>query len=191
MNNTTEFKYINIDYFFNQAFEFFKKFYLKFSEIFNWIKEVNFKFYSVIVSLVFLTAIIIITYKILKLRKRQIVSLAKFLTVEELSAERDIRWKEIKKRLDSENPSDWKMAIISADSLMDEILENIGYEGKTMNERLKIIEPSDFDNLKNVWEAHRVRNKIAHEWESFELTKEEAKSVIEKYEQALKELRYL
>lgn len=191
MNNTEEFKYVNIDYFFNQVFEFFKKFYLKFSEIFNWIKEIDFKFYSVLVSLVFLAAIVVITYKILKLRKRQIVSVARFLTMKELTAERDARWKEIKKRLDSENPLEWKMAIIGADSLMDEILENIGYHGKTMDERLKIIEPSDFDNLKNVWEARRVRNKIAHEWETFELSKEEAKTAVNKYEQALKELRYI
>jgi len=187
----TNVPYINLEYFFNKIFEYSKEIINKSSEILRWLSGANYRLISIIVSIVFALAVIFVLYKIFQLRKKEIKSLARFLVVEELSVDRTIRWKEIKKRLDSENHSDWKMAIISADSLMNEILENTGYEGKTLGERLKVIEPSDFDNLKNVWEAHKVRNKIVHEWEEFALSKEEAKNTLEKYEKALKELRYL
>jgi hypothetical protein len=86
---------------------------------------------------------------------------------------------------------DRKNAIIEADSLIDVIIQKIGYRGEDLGERLKKIEPSDFNNLQNVWEAHKIRNKIAHEGEAFNLTKEIAKDVIEKYKKALKELKYI
>lgn len=187
----TNVPYINLEYFFNKIVKYSKEIIDKSSEILRWFSGANYRLISIIISVIFASGVIFVLYKIFQIRKKEISSLARFLVVEELSADRTVRWKEIKKRLDSENSSDWKMAIVSADSLMNEILENTGYKGKTLGERLKVIEPSDFDNLKNVWEAHKVRNKIVHEWEEFELTKEETKNTLEKYEKALKELRYI
>jgi hypothetical protein len=100
-------------------------------------------------------------------------------------------WSEIEKKIDSNNQAAWKMAIIEADSLLDEIIKGIGYEGEDMGERLKNIEPSDFENLQNVWEAHKIRNKIAHEGDAFQLNKEEARQVLEKYKKALEEWEYI
>lgn len=181
-------KIINFDYFFSKLYEFCKGLY-------EWFVGLNLKssiiIASVIISLILAATIIFVFYKIFRLRKRRARAPARFLTLEEFSKERKTRWQEIKKMLDSENASDWKMAIVSADSLVNDLLGNIGYEGGSLDERLKAMEPSDFDNLRNIWEAHQTRNKIASQWEVYELTKEEAQNTLDKYEKALRELKYI
>ena len=102
---------------------------------------------------------------------------------------RSVRWEEIKKHLQSDASSEWKIAILEADALLDDILTRTGYEGESLGERLKKIEPSDFEHLQDVWDAHKVRNRIAHDAE-YDITKPAAEEVIKKYESALKELRY-
>jgi len=94
-------------------------------------------------------------------------------------------------KINSQNPSDWKTAVVESDSILDDIFEKIGFKGKGLEEKLKSVEPSDFDNLQNIWDAHKTRNKIAHLGADFELTQEEAKSAVDNYEKGLKELRYI
>jgi hypothetical protein len=103
--------------------------------------------------------------------------------------EAEKRWKAIEAQAASQNPSDWKLAIIDADSLIDEILKRAGYAGKGIGERLKQIEPSDLDHLAELWEAHKLRNRIAHEAETLE--RRDAERAIENYRLVLKELRFL
>lgn len=156
-----------------------------------WLSSQSLKFSSIIISIILSLGIVVVLYKIIYLRRKRIIHLADFLKKEEIPEARENRWLEIEKRLESENPADWKIAIIEADSIIDDIVQRIGYKGENLGERLKNIEPSDFDNLQNVWEAHKVRNRIVHEAEKFELTKEEARAVLEKYKKALRELKYV
>lgn len=100
------------------------------------------------------------------------------------------RWEKIKKKLDSDNPSDWNLAIIDADKILDEMMVAMGYPGENLGERLKAVEPSDFLTLNEAWEAHKIRNQIAHE-DDFVLTQREAKATIAKFEQVFKEFNYI
>lgn len=100
------------------------------------------------------------------------------------------KWLNIKKRLDSFSPSDWKLAVIEADVILDDLLKRMGYKGKTLGERLKSINPANFASINEVWEAHKMRNRIAHEPESA-LSKDEAEKAILLYEKALKEFEYI
>lgn len=100
------------------------------------------------------------------------------------------RWEKIKKKLDSENPSDWNLAIIEADKILDEMLVVMGYVGESVGEKLKTVEPSDFLTLNEAWEAHKLRNQIAHE-DDFVLTQREAKAALAKFEQVFKEFHYI
>lgn len=186
-----EVKYLNLEYFFNKFFEFFKTLPEKisglgFGNIFNKWESIY-----IYISLAFLFGIIFLSFKIAHLRKKKIKSYIDIFLEKGLPEERSTRWEEIKSHMDSENLAEWKIAIIEADSVMDDILKRIGYEGDSLGERLKNIEPSDFDNLQNVWEAHKVRNRIVHEGEKLVLSKDEAKQIIEFYEKALKEFRYI
>ncbi len=160
-------------------------------EFLNWLSRFHLKTVSIVVSIILAIAIIIVVCKIIRLRKKKIIAYFDFLSEEELPEKRVARWNEIKRHLDGDNPIEWKMAIIEADSLIDDIMKRIGYEGKTLAERLKTIESSDFENLQNIWEAHKIRNRIVHEPGKMELDRATAQGAVEKYEKALKELKYL
>jgi hypothetical protein len=99
-------------------------------------------------------------------------------------------WENIISALESDNPADWKLAIIEADTMLDAMVANIGYKGGNLGERLKMIEPSDFLTLNDAWEAHKVRNAIAHEG-GYELNKRETQRVIGLYEKVFREFRYI
>lgn len=101
------------------------------------------------------------------------------------------KWQMVIKHVSSKNPSDWKLAIIEADTILDALVEGAGYEGTSLGERLKNADKGTFKTLDYAWEAHTVRNKIAHEGSSFNLTEREAKRVIQLYEQVFQEFKYI
>ncbi len=151
----------------------------------------EFKIFSFVVSLVLIFIIFYSLVKIFKVFSKK--HLADFFDVwSEYPAEaRNTRWQEVKKRLGSENSSDWKFAILEADGILDDVMKKIGYPGANLGERLANIEPSDFDSLSEVWEAHKIRNRLAHEAADFKLSKERAEEVVALYEKGLKELEYI
>lgn len=99
-------------------------------------------------------------------------------------------WNKILTGGKSENENDRKQAVISADSLMEKILAMAGYSGENLGEKLKNIEPADLDSLDALWEAHKVRNRIAHE-AGYNLSKEDSERALSLFEKALKELEYI
>ncbi len=101
------------------------------------------------------------------------------------------RWQKIVEHAQSEKEGDWRLAILEADILLDELLTNMGYHGESVGEKMKGVEKSDFTTIDSAWEAHAVRNKIAHEGASFALTEREAKRVIGLFEEVFKEFRYI
>jgi len=101
------------------------------------------------------------------------------------------KWIEIEKHMASMNSSDWRMAILEADILLYEMLEQMGYEGDTIADKLKVIEPSDFNNLDSAWRAHKVRNTIAHEGASYEMSHEQARNTIDLYRKVFEEFYFI
>ena len=108
-----------------------------------------------------------------------------------LPAPRNPAWKRVMDLTESDNPSDWKMAIIEADTMLDMMLRGLGYQGETIGDRLKAIEQSDFTMLESAWEAHKVRNRIAHEGGDFLITQREARRVVALYKSVFEEFRYI
>ena len=96
-------------------------------------------------------------------------------------------WLRIQELMVSTNPSDWNMAVLHADSLLDEVLIRFGYQGESMADRLKIVDPHQMPSLDRIWSAHRLRNSIAHD-PGLQNTRETIEYAIKTYEQALKEL---
>lgn len=99
-------------------------------------------------------------------------------------------WLAILKKLESENPSDWNLAVMQADSIADNILKEMGLGGETMGERMKSLDKSRLATLDDLWEAHRIRNEIAHSPEK-NVTKHRAVYALSLFEEVLKELGYL
>lgn len=107
-----------------------------------------------------------------------------------LSSPLGSRWEEIQRHLNSNKEAEWKFAVIEADSLVDSVLKASGYPGDTMGDRLKNIDKSQIVSLDGLWEAHKIRNRLAHE-SSYFLRYGEAKRAVQLYEKTLRELNAL
>ncbi len=54
-----------------------------------------------------------------------------------------------------------------------------------------ILNSYNFKTLDNAWEAHKLRNRIAHEGMGYDVEYREAKKAIELYESVFKEFDYI
>ena len=106
-----------------------------------------------------------------------------------ISPEQDLQgdWQDIQALMASDNPSDWNMAILRADAELDDLLRRLGYEGETIADRIKIVNPITLKSIDRLWSAHRLRNTIAHD-PLQKYTREMLTHAIQSYEIAFKEL---
>jgi hypothetical protein len=108
-------------------------------------------------------------------------------TIEKANPELENKWIKVTAKIESDNESDWRQAIMEADIILEDILIKLGYQGDSIGERLKRANKGDFNTLDQAWEAHKIRNLIAHEGSSHPLTKFEARRVINLYQQVFRE----
>ena len=110
---------------------------------------------------------------------------------EEVGGSKNERWSKTLSYLFSQHQSDWKLAIIEADSMLEGLMEQLGFRGATLGDRLKLANQDNFPKLTIAWEVHTVRNRIAHEGLAFELSQYEAKKIIALYEQIFHDYGYI
>jgi glycogen synthase len=99
------------------------------------------------------------------------------------------KWSAIETRLNSGNISEYKVAVLEADGIVDGILNDIGYAGNDMTqkiEQLRAVQPHDAECLD---EAHRIRNRIVFE-EDFQIDLAETKRILGIFQEYLKKLDY-
>ena len=99
-------------------------------------------------------------------------------------------WVGIRKFAESQNPSEWNMAILQADALLDDVLQHMGHEGNTVKERLDLVDPTQLPSYDRVLSAHRLRNMIAHD-PMIQHTKETINHALASYELAFREFGVL
>ena len=100
------------------------------------------------------------------------------------------RWEEILRHLASNVEAQWRFSLIEADKLVEDVLRRAGFPGDTMGERLMNIQSGQLQTIDGLWEAHKLRNRIAHDLNYF-LRYTEAKRAIEQFEATLRELSAL
>ncbi|MFA6270596.1 MAG: hypothetical protein WC657_05330 [Candidatus Paceibacterota bacterium] len=101
------------------------------------------------------------------------------------------KWEKIIKLSESTNQSDWRLAVIESDIILDDLLGKLQLPGETMGEKLKAVEPSDFTTIESAWEAHKFRNMIAHEGSDFIINQREIRRIILLYESVFKEFQLI
>ena len=101
------------------------------------------------------------------------------------------RWNSVIEHISTGNLNDWKQAIIDADIILDDILTKMGYQGESVGEKLKRVDPGDMKTLRDAWDAHMVRNRIAHDGSAFALNQVEAQRTINQYKKVFEEFFYL
>lgn len=203
MNPLPEPKYINLENIFNKIYEFFSGA----SDPSYHIPYLGTTF-LVILSILSILFIFIITYsfvRLLEIRKKEHEHLHheieeyahRHKEAEMKTWERgggaflNKRWNTVLQYLFSENPGDWKLSVIEADSMLDGLMDQLGFKGESLGEKLKSATQETFRSLSYAWEVHTIRNRIAHEGDQFGLSQHEAKRVIAIYEQIFREFGYI
>ena len=88
--------------------------------------------------------------------------------------------------MSSQSEALWRIGIMEADNVLLEVLSEKGYQGDGVGELLK---NASFKTVDLAWDAHKIRNRIAHEGSNFELTEREAKRAFMLYESVLRDLK--
>lgn len=99
-------------------------------------------------------------------------------------------WALVMRRLQSFDEASFKLALIEADKIFDDLLQRIGYQGDTMADRLKKINREQIANIDAIWQSHKLRNQLVHN-PDFHLTHDDVRRAVEAYEIAMKELEIL
>lgn len=149
------------------------------------------KIVSVIISWGLMITLALVANKLWKLRREQRGHLLGRLTERMDTANvQNQHWTEILRLVDSNNENDWIKAVIEADKMLDDVVTSMNLPGESLGERMKNIEPADFPVLQDAWDAHKVRNRIAHE-PGFKLTDREVGRVIGLYGKVFRSVKYI
>jgi hypothetical protein len=99
-------------------------------------------------------------------------------------------WEQIKKRILSVEQQDWKLAVLEADKILDEILKMAGYLGNDLGKKLETLTPENLASLSEIKKAHLLAAGILRD-PSMELKKEDAIVALKSYKKAFLELNLL
>ncbi len=147
------------------------------------------KILLIILSLIFSGCIIFALIKTTWLKRMFIWDVTEFFSFRPYGmrkVEKD--WAKITARLETDLESEWKLAVIEADSILNDILMKMGFGGETLGERLDRSTAATLSNLQQIREAHKIRNNIVHD-PDYRVSLDETKRVVGIYEQALRDLQ--
>ncbi len=153
---------------------------------------------SIPVSIILLIGIIysVERLKIIRKKEGEIYDKPKELkmassTVEKNNKEMSERWSRVILHIESPNDNDWRQAIIEADIILSDLLVKLGYRGSSIGEQLKRANRGDFKTLDDAWDAHKIRNEIAHGGTEFKINQLEARRVIGLYRKVFEEFFHI
>ena len=95
-------------------------------------------------------------------------------------------WHKIVQRAKQPDETEWKMAILEADKLLDDVLRSSGYNQATVDARFEALTPESLANHEQVMEAHKIRDRVSKDPE-FKITHVQAIEVLKIYKKALQE----
>ncbi len=101
------------------------------------------------------------------------------------------KWRLVEEHIDSDDQNKWKLAILEADIILADLLDGLSLPGESIGEKLKAVEKNDFETIEQAWEAHKIRNAIAHEGSDFVINQREAKRIIGLYASVFKEFKII
>ena len=107
------------------------------------------------------------------------------------SSTKSSRWQEVEGHISSDDPKDWRLAIIEADIMLEELLDSLGYVGVSIGDKLKTANVESFKTVQDAWDAHKVRNEIAHRGSDFVLTRRIATEAIAAFRRVFEEFKVI
>ena len=92
------------------------------------------------------------------------------------------KWQEIQKE------TDYRHAVMSADKLLEKLLQRKGYQGSLGQMLVK--SRKEYSDLNGLWFAHKIRNRLAHEID-FKLSNYDAQKALNFFAKAFSDLGVL
>lgn len=148
---------------------------------------------SLFISLLLSALIIYCAIRIFQVRQME---RRRFSALQRTVAARDVprtqlRWKRVTEQAHSDDSQSWRLAILEADIMLNELLDTQGYRGETMADKMRAADRAAFNTIDLAWEAHKVRNKVAHAGIDFPLHAREVWRVIALYERVFREFKFI
>ena len=101
-------------------------------------------------------------------------------------------WDKIIERFDTGSPSEQKLSVVKADTLLNEVLGDMGYLGERLDERIKKV-PADLMthiSIEEIMGAHRICSDIVYD-PDYRIESVRVKEILDIYEKILKDLQAL
>ncbi|HET9641285.1 MAG TPA: hypothetical protein VFP46_00335 [Candidatus Paceibacterota bacterium] len=192
MDNSVPGNQANIEYFFRKLYELlfggsvtinYAAFLAFLAALWLWVTVIGY-----IIAVAGLFLIVYCMVRLFELREREEHFYSTLIAAPAHARVGNSRWQHIESLLGSGDASKWREAILEADIMLNDALFRRGYEGENVSDKLKNADAANFRALNDAWEAHKVRNQIAHEGSAFHLTETIARRTIARFETALREL---
>ncbi len=156
------------------------------AHIWIWITVIGY-----MLSVAGLFVIVYATMQLFELRKREEEFYSTPILQPEAKGGMHPRWAHIQSLLEGGSPSQWREAITEADIMLEDSLTRAGYAGNGVGEKLKSVDQNELKTLQDAWEAHKVRNQIAHQGSTFDLSETVAQRTLAHYETVFRELNVI
>ena len=137
-----------------------------------------------------------IVYCMVRLRQIRRIENDEFRKASTPVTEREVprthmKWHKVLENASSHDERQWRLAILEADIMLNELLDTLGYKGETMAEKMKQVVRGDFNTIDVAWEAHKIRNRVAHDGSDYPLPEREKNRVIGMYKQVFQEFKFI
>ncbi len=96
------------------------------------------------------------------------------------------RWEIVLNYANGEDEALWRVGILEADNILNDLLIDRGYQGSTIADRLSV---ASFNTIDLAWAAHKIRNRIAHDGSRFVITERIAKNTFDLFKAVFTEFK--
>ena len=142
----------------------------------------------IFIGALFLLGIIFLLLKNSWLKRRFLEDWTEFFIYRPFGVKKTFKqWAKVLKRLDTGKEADYKLAVIEADGLLNDILKKMGYKGETMAKILEQLNATILPNIEQIWKVHKIRNNVVHD-PDYKLSLEDARKVLGIYEKSFRTL---
>jgi len=144
-----------------------------------------------VVSAVFLGIIVFVLLRTHYLEWLFIQDLVQFFSMKTYGTKKINRqWQRVLRRLDTGLESEYKLAVLEADRMLDNSLKKMGYTGATLEERLGKLTSVTLPNIEELQQTRNVRGNILHD-PDYRLELSEARKILKVYDEAFRDLQIL
>ena len=149
----------------------------------------NVKLIALVLILIFIIGIIVYSKK-LKIIPKRVEKIKNWFGVNPLlesSSKSRRAWKEIQNLIEENYESSWKLAVLKTDSLIENFLKHLGFQGNNFHELLESLTLKGYRNLDVLHGTHQVCEEILNNKE-YRISQKEALNIIAIYKKFWDEL---